>query len=145
MCLAAYPFFHDVAATTGRLLALQGRAALSQIVRRVTEVWGTRSTVTRAAQRVVRSFIDWGALTETGARGIYGPAPKIAVHGGGLGAWLSEAESPPPPAPATRSTAWPAKPRSIRSPGRSSSGLRPRKINPPWKHCAASLRLFRSG
>lgn len=91
MCLAAYPFFHDVAATTGRLLALQGRAALSQIVRRVTESWGTRSTVTRAAQRVVRSFIDWGALTETGARGIYGPAPKIAVHGGGIGAWLPEA------------------------------------------------------
>ncbi len=91
MCLAAYPFFHDVAATTGRLLALQGRAALSQIVRRVNEVWGTRSTVTRAAQRVVRSFVDWGVLAETGERGIFAPAPKIAVHGGGIGAWLPEA------------------------------------------------------
>ena len=91
MCLAAYPFFHDVAATTGRLLALQGRAALSQIVRRVNEAWGTRSTVIRAAQRVVRSFVDWGVLADTGERGIYAPAPKIAVHGGGIGAWLPEA------------------------------------------------------
>lgn len=90
MCLAAYPFFHDVAATTGRLLALQGRAALSQIVRRMTETWGTRSSVPRAAQRVVRSFVDWGALTDTGERGIYAPAPRIAV-GGGVGAWLLEA------------------------------------------------------
>ena len=91
MCLAAYPFFHDVAATTGRLLALQGRAALSQIVRRGTEAWGARSTVTRAAQRVVRSFVDWGVLAETGERGIYAPAPKIAVRGDGIGAWLPEA------------------------------------------------------
>lgn len=90
MCLAAYPFFLAVAATTGRLLALQGRAALSQIVRRITETWGTRSSVPRAAQRVVRSFVDWGALTDTGERGIYAPAPRIAV-GGGIGAWLLEA------------------------------------------------------
>ena len=91
MCLATYPFFHDVAATTGRLLSLQGRAALSQIVRRMTETWGTRSTVPRAVQRVVRSFVGWGVLTETGERGIFAPAPKIAVHDGGAGAWLLEA------------------------------------------------------
>ena len=62
MCLATYPFFREVAATTGRLLALQGTAALSQIVRRMTESWGERSTLTRAVQRVVRSFVEWGIL-----------------------------------------------------------------------------------
>lgn len=41
MCLATYPFFRDVAATTGRLLALQGEAALSQIVRRIAESWAS--------------------------------------------------------------------------------------------------------
>ena len=91
MCLATYPFFRDVAATTGRLLALQGRAALAQIVRRTTESWGARSTVTRAAQRIVRSFVGWGVLVETGERGIFAPAPKIAVHDGGAAAWLLEA------------------------------------------------------
>ena len=91
MCLATYPFFRDVAATTGRLLALQGRAPLSQIVRRMTESWGVRSTVTRAVQRVVRSFVAWGVVVETGERGIFAPAPKIGVHDPAVGAWLLEA------------------------------------------------------
>ena len=56
MCLATYPFFRDVAAATGRLLALQESAALSQIVRRMAESWSERTTATRAVQRVVRSF-----------------------------------------------------------------------------------------
>ena len=79
MCLAGYPFFRDVASTTGRLLSLQGSAALSQIVRRMTESWGTRSTVTRAVQRIVRSFVAWGVVMETEERGIIAPAPKIAA------------------------------------------------------------------
>ena len=74
--------------TTGRLLALQGRAALAQIVRRTTESWGARSTVTRAAQRIVRSCVGWGVLAETGERGIFAPAPKIAVHDAATAAWL---------------------------------------------------------
>ena len=76
MCLATYPFFRDVAATTGRLLALQGEAALSQIVRRMAESWGGRSTLKRAVQRVVRSFVEWGVLAESGDRGVFSPAAK---------------------------------------------------------------------
>ena len=91
MCMATYPFFRDVAATTGRLLSLQGRASLSQIVRRVTEAWGARSTVPRAVQRVVRSFVSWGVLAETAVRGIFEPAPKIVVDQSGIAAWLLEA------------------------------------------------------
>ncbi len=92
MCLATYPFFRDVAATTGRLLALQGTASLSQIMRRVAESWGERSTLTRAVQRVVRSFVEWGVLVETGACGTFSPAAKIAVpEGDGIGPWLLEA------------------------------------------------------
>ena len=91
MCLATYPFFRDVAETTGRLLALQGRAALSQIVRRTTESWGSRSTVARATQRVVRSFVAWDVLVETEERGIYVPEKKIEVADRVVAPWLLEA------------------------------------------------------
>ena len=91
MCLATYPFFRDVAETTGWLLTLQGRAVLSQIVRRVTESWGSRSTVVRATQRVVRSFVAWGVLGETRERGIFVPAPKTVVADSEVGPWLLEA------------------------------------------------------
>ncbi len=92
MCLATYPFFRDVAATTGRLLSLQGTAALSQIVRRMTESWGERSTSIRAVRRVVRSFVEWGVLAETDERGVFSPAPKITVPDSeGVGPWLLEA------------------------------------------------------
>ena len=91
MCLATYPFFRDVAATTGRLLALQGEASLSQVVRRMAESWGERSTLTRAVQRIIRSFVEWGVLAETGVRGVFSPAARIAVAGNGVGPWLLEA------------------------------------------------------
>jgi len=90
MCMATYPFFRDVAATTGRLLALQGTAALSQVVRRMTESWGERSTLIRAVQRVVRSFVEWGVLVETDERGIFSPVPKVRVTEE-FGPWLLEA------------------------------------------------------
>ena len=79
----------DVAAATGRLLALQGSAALSQIVRRMAESWGERTTATRAVQRIVRSFVEWGVLVETGDPGTYAPSAKIPVAG--VGPWLLEA------------------------------------------------------
>ena len=87
MCLATYPFFRDVAAATGRLLALQGSAGLSQVVRRMTESWGERTTVTRAVQRVVRSFVEWGALVETGDRERTPPRPGFPSPGSVRGCW----------------------------------------------------------
>ena len=47
------PTTRGVRTTTGRLLALQGRAALGQIVRRTTESWGARSTVSARATHTV--------------------------------------------------------------------------------------------
>jgi hypothetical protein len=92
MCVATYPFFRDVAETTGRLLALQGSTALSQIVRRMAESWGDRSTLTRAVQRVVRSFVEWGVLVPTDERGIFAPTRKMLVADRrGVSPWLVEA------------------------------------------------------
>lgn len=91
MCVATYPFFRQVAATTGRLLALQGTVALSQVTRRMSASWGERSTLIRAVRRVVRSFVEWGVLVEAGERGVFLPAPKILVSDNDeVGPWLLE-------------------------------------------------------
>lgn len=71
MVMAAYPFWSGVAVQVGRLLKLQGAAAATHIQRRVRERYGERETAARAARRVLRSYLDWGVLQETGSRGIY--------------------------------------------------------------------------
>ena len=92
MCLATYPFFRDVAAATGRLLSLQGSAARAQIDRRMVESWGDRTTATRAVQRILRCFVEWGVLLEAGRRGTYSPAARVRVPSGNrIGPWLLEA------------------------------------------------------
>jgi len=91
LSMAVYPFWAAVAETTGRLLRLQGRAAASQVQRRVKESYGERETVARAARRVLRSFHDWGVLDETGTKGIYEGKNPIALGEPSAIAWMMEA------------------------------------------------------
>jgi hypothetical protein len=79
MVIGTYPFFRDVAASVGRLLALHEQANLSQIERRMTEAWGDRSTLPRAIQRVLRSIVQWGVLCEGRSRGAYVAVPRRTV------------------------------------------------------------------
>ena len=71
MVVATYPFFADVAGIAGRLLALQGDVTSAQIIQRVTETWGARSTTDRAARRVIRSMVQWGVLADAAEKGTY--------------------------------------------------------------------------
>ncbi len=73
MMSAAYPFFVDLATNVGKLLALNGECSLAQLNRRLVGVWGDRSTVRTAAQRIVRSMVQWGALEDGGQVGVYVP------------------------------------------------------------------------
>jgi len=91
LALATYPFFADVATTVGRLLALQGNVTLAQVTRRLVELWGERSTMVRAAQRVVRSMVQWGILKDTAERGVYERAGPPMEAGGQLALILLEA------------------------------------------------------
>lgn len=84
MSVACYPFFAEVAAHVGKLLALNGDANLSQIVRRMTETWGDRSTLPRAVQRVIRSMVQWGALREGTEKGVFIRAARRMVLPEGL-------------------------------------------------------------
>jgi len=91
MVMAIYPFWADVAAQVGRLLRLQGTAAAAHVQRRVREQYGERETVSRAARRVLRSFLDWGVLEETGKKGIYRLGSVSTVIDPRVVAWLVEA------------------------------------------------------
>ena len=91
MVMAVYPFWACVATQTGRLLKLQGSAAAAHIQRRVREHYGERETVSRAARRVLRSYLDWGVLQDTGEKGVYCVGPTLAIDDLGMIAWLIEA------------------------------------------------------
>ena len=91
MVLAVYPFWGAIAADTGRLLRLQGTAAAVHVQRRVKEQYGEREAASRAARRVLRSFIDWGVLNETGDKGVYAQGERYSVEEPRLIAWLVEA------------------------------------------------------
>ena len=91
MTMAVYPFFGVVAETVGRLLRLQGSCTAAQAQRRIKEHLGERETVSRAARRVLRCFVDWGVLEDTGEKGVYQAAPVQLVKDKQLAAWLIEA------------------------------------------------------
>ena len=91
MAMAVYPFWGAVAAQAGRLLRLQGTAAAAQVQRRIREQYGERETVSRAARRLLRSFVDWRVLKEAGVKGVYEPGELKEITDPDLISWLAEA------------------------------------------------------
>ena len=91
MILLAYPFFRDVVSIINRLFVLQGEFSVSQVIRKMEESWGQRTTVIRATQRVIRSLSDWGVIDEMGGRGVYTPAPKLKTSNLDIEIWFTEA------------------------------------------------------
>jgi hypothetical protein len=91
MVTAVYPFWSEVAVQVGRLLRLQGSAASVHVQRRIREQYGERETVSRAARRVLRSYLDWGVLQQTGNKGIYTAGTISSVDDPRRIAWLAEA------------------------------------------------------
>ncbi len=79
MISAVYPFWFNVARQTGRLLALQDQVTQTQIINRLKEQYGDRQTVGRYAQYVIRSFVAWGALKDSEAKGCYEKAAPVSI------------------------------------------------------------------
>lgn len=79
MISAMYPFWFNVARQIGRLLALQDQVTQTQIVNRLKEQHGDRQTVSRYARYVIRSFVFWGALKDSEAKGCYEKAAPVNI------------------------------------------------------------------
>jgi len=60
--IATYPYFGKVAEFTGRLTSIQGDCAVSEIHRRISEVYGDREVTKRATQAVIQTQANWGAI-----------------------------------------------------------------------------------
>lgn len=79
MISAAYPFWFNVARQTGRLLALQDQVTQTQIINRLKEQYGDRQTIFRYGRYVLRSFVAWGALKDSEAKGCYEKASPVRI------------------------------------------------------------------
>ena len=60
--IATYPFFGKIAEVVGRLTLLQGDCSVSEIHRRMSEVYGDREITKRATQAVLQTVANWGVL-----------------------------------------------------------------------------------
>ena len=60
----AYPIFHDVTETFGRLHDLQGSVSKNQIKRSIKKKWGDRTTLNRTVDRIIQSLTNWGIVKE---------------------------------------------------------------------------------
>lgn len=76
---ASYPFWFNVAKQAGRLLNLQDQITQKQIFNRLKEQYGDRETVSRNARYTVRSFVAWGALKDSEAKGCYEKAAPVRI------------------------------------------------------------------
>lgn len=79
MISAAYPFWFNVARQVGRLLSLQDQVTQMQVFGRMKEQYGDRETVTRYTRCVIRSFVAWGALKDSDAKGCYEKAAPVSI------------------------------------------------------------------
>ncbi|OQA86697.1 MAG: hypothetical protein BWY28_02289 [bacterium ADurb.Bin236] len=91
MLMAVYPFWGATATQVGRLLKIQPSVTASQVQRRLREQYGERETVSRSAQRAMRSYVDWKVLSETETKGVYTSGDIINVDEPHLVSWLIEA------------------------------------------------------
>jgi hypothetical protein len=64
MMLLAFPIFRDLCAIIGKLSDIQDEITLSQIKRRVYEVWGERSTLKHSIPKNIKTLRECGVLEQ---------------------------------------------------------------------------------
>lgn len=89
--IATYPYFGKVAEFTGRITSIQGDCAVSEIHRRVSEIYGEREVTKRATQAVIQTQANWGAIerVEKGKRLVR--KESITLSDDQVMTWLIEA------------------------------------------------------
>jgi hypothetical protein len=92
MISVAYPFWNQTATIIGRLSGFQVQFTHQQVIQRLKEQYGDRSTIERYGRYVIRSFKEWGLIVDTPNRGYYKLPEKVQVKTLQLAALLLESE-----------------------------------------------------
>lgn len=87
---ASYPFWFNVARQVGRLLNLQDQITQAQVFGRLKEQYGDRETVARNARYTIRSFVAWGVLKDSKAKGCYEKVAPMSVANSNLAILMFE-------------------------------------------------------
>ena len=77
--LAAYPFFGDVCATVGRVLALEERVTTPDVRARIRSSWGDRRTIHNAVQRTIKTLRAFEVLTGDPGSSVSHRAERLVV------------------------------------------------------------------
>ncbi len=77
--LAAYPFFGDVCAAAGRVLALEESVTTPDLRERMRAAWGDRRTVHNAVQRAVKTLRAFQVLTGAAGTSVSGRGVRLPV------------------------------------------------------------------
>lgn len=88
MCLLAYPFFRDVVRTVDYSLRYYGNFSKQEVIQRISETWGERATVPRAAERVIESLNNWNIAIRCEEKGRYGRADALIASNRDVEIWL---------------------------------------------------------
>lgn len=75
MLLLAFPIFRDLCTIIGKLTDMQEEITLSQIKRRIFEIWGERSTLIYSVPKNIKTLRDCGVLEQV-KTGVY----KVVKH-----------------------------------------------------------------
>ena len=89
--IATYPFFAQVAEVVGRLTAIQGDCATTEVHRRMSERYGEREGTYRMTNMVLQTQADWGAISRVEKNKRLIRESALPVTGSKLTAWLMEA------------------------------------------------------
>lgn len=64
MMLMAFPVFRDLCTIVGKLSDMQDEVTLSQVQRRIYEIWGERNTLVHAIPKNIKTLREFGALEQ---------------------------------------------------------------------------------
>jgi hypothetical protein len=91
MAIASYPFLNEVASTVGRILRVQPEIKLEQLIRKLTETYGQRETVTRSVRFALVTICDFGFVHHTNAAGNYVFGHTLRPNSSAVSGWLVRA------------------------------------------------------